>query len=104
MTCSTTSPPVCSSSYGPGVAETKTTWLIFCFPLVELQRPVVERAGQPEAVLDQRRLAAVVAGEHAAHLRHRDVRLVDEQQVIVGKEIEQRVGVAPGGRPLSGRL
>ena len=47
-------------------------------PFLEPQRPVVQRAGQAEAVLDQRHLAAVVAGVHAADLRHGDVRLVDE--------------------------
>ena len=47
-------------------------------PLVEPQRPVVQRAGEPEAVLDERALAAEVAGEHPPDLRHRDVRLVDE--------------------------
>ena len=43
-------------------------------------------------MLHQRHLAVVVAEVHAADLRHRDVRLVDEQQEIVGKEAEQRVG------------
>ena len=96
ITCSTTSPPVFSNSYGPGVAETKTTCLIRAFPFVEPQRPVVQRAGQAETVLDQRHLAVVVAGVHAADLRHRDVRLVDEQQEIVGEEAEQRVGRRAG--------
>ena len=40
------------------------------FPLLEPQRPVVQRAGQAEAVLHQRHLAVVVAGVHAADLRH----------------------------------
>ena len=62
------------------------------FPLVEPQRAVVQRAGQAETVLDQRHLAIVVAEVHAADLGHRDVRLVDEQQVVVGKEAHQRVG------------
>ena len=61
-------------------------------PFLEPQRPVVQRAGQAEAVLDQRHLAVVVAGVHPADLRHGDVRLVDEQQEVVGKEAEQRVG------------
>ena len=82
------------------MAETKTTWLILLLPLVELQRPVVERAGQAEAVLDERRLAAVVAGEHGPHLRHRDVRLVDEQQEVLGEEVVQRVAAS---RPAVGR-
>ena len=33
----------------------------------------------------------MVAGEHAPDLRHRHVRLVDDQQDVVGEEVEQRV-------------
>ena len=44
--------------------------LDLAFPFLEPQRPVVQRAGQAEAVLDQRHLAVVVAGVHAADLRH----------------------------------
>ena len=47
-------------------------------PFLEPQRPVVQGAGQAEAVLDQRHLAVVVAEIHAADLRHGDVRLVDQ--------------------------
>ena len=61
-------------------------------PLVEPQRAVVQGAGQPEPVLDQRALAAEVAGEHAPDLRHADVRLVQEQQAVGREEVEQRVG------------
>ena len=43
-------------------------------------------------MLDQRALAAEVAGEHAADLRDRHVRLVDEQQAVLREEVEQRVG------------
>ena len=46
--------------------------------LVELQRPVVDRRRQPEAVVDQRRLAREVALVHAPDLRDRLVGLVDE--------------------------
>ena len=67
-------------------------------PLVKHQRPVVEGAGQPEAVIDERRLAALVAGVHAADLRHGDVRLIDEEQEVVGKVVEERAGCA-AGRP-----
>ena len=69
-------------------------------PLLKAQRPVVERAGQAEAVLDQGGLARAVAAEHAADLRHGDVGLVDEDDRVVGQEIHQRVrrlaGLAPG--------
>ena len=65
--------------------------------LVKHQRPVVEGAGQPEAVVDERQLAAAVAGIHPANLRHRDVRLVDKKQKVVGEVVEERVGGAAGG-------
>ena len=69
--------------------------------LVEGQRAVVERRGQAEAVVDQHLLARAVAVEHAAHLRQRDVRLVDDQQEVVRQVVEQRPGrlARPGGRP-----
>ena len=59
--------------------------------LVPPQRPVVERARQPEAVLDERALARRVALVHRADLRHRDVRLVDDDQEVVGEVVEQAV-------------
>ncbi len=62
--------------------------------LLEVQRPVVERRGQPEAEVDERRLAGEVAVVHAAHLRHGDVRLVDEHQEVVREVVEQRPGRA----------
>ena len=65
--------------------------------LVEGLRPVVERARQPEAEVHQRVLARAVALEHAADLRHRLVRLVDEAHEVVREEVEQAEG------PLAGR-
>ena len=65
--------------------------------LVEGLRPVVERAGQPEAVLDEGLLAGTVALEHAADLGHGLVRLVDEADEVLGEEVEQAVG--PLARP-----
>ena len=56
-----------------------------------LQRPVVERGRQPEAVVDQGLLARAVAVVHAADLRDRLVRLVDEGQEVLGEVVEQRV-------------
>ncbi len=60
------------------------------FELVEPQRTVVVRAGQTEAVVDERLLAALVALAHAADLRDRDVRFVDEKQEVFREVIEQR--------------
>ena len=45
---------------------------------------------QAEAVLDQRLLARAVAAVHRADLRHRLVRLVDEQQEVLGEVVDQR--------------
>ena len=99
ITCSTYLPPVFSNSYGPGRGRDVDHLLDPAFPFLEPQRPVVQRAGQAEAVLDQRHLAVVVAEVHAADLRHRDVRLVDEQQKSSGKKLNSVSGGEPGGRP-----
>jgi len=56
--------------------------------LAEVERPVVQRRRQAEAEVDQRLLAGDVAVVHAAHLRDRDVRLVDEQQPLVGQVVQ----------------
>ncbi len=72
--------------------------------LVPGQRPVVDGARQPEAVLDQDPLAGHVALVHGPDLRHRVVRLVDDQQEVLGEVVEQRVGRAarPRGRRCAG--
>ena len=59
-------------------------------PFLEPQRTVVHAGGQAEAVFGQRRLAAEVAAEHAADLRHGDVAFVGEHQRVVGHVFEQR--------------
>ena len=65
--------------------------------LVEAQRPVVERRRQPEAEVDERLLPRPVALVHAADLRHRLVRLVDEDDVVLREVVEQRVRRRAGG-------
>jgi hypothetical protein len=65
--------------------------------LVEAQRPVVQRRGQPEPVVRQRLLAGDVAVVHAADLRHRHVRLVDEEEEVVGEVVEERPGLGAAG-------
>ena len=64
--------------------------------LVDAQRAVVERARQAEAVVDQHVLARLVALVHAADLRQRHVRLVDEAEEVVGEVVEQAVGRGAG--------
>ena len=58
--------------------------------LLEIQRPIIERARQAKAVFDQHRLARPVAFVHPADLRDRGVRLVDHEQEILREKIEQR--------------
>ncbi len=53
--------------------------------LVEIERPVVQRGRQAEAVFDQGFLARTVAAVHAADLRHGHMALIDHQKKIVGK-------------------
>src|SRR5690606_19422571 len=60
-------------------------------PLVESHRPVVERGRQAEAMFDEGLLARAIAVVHAADLRNRDMRLVHDDEEIVGKVIEKVV-------------
>ena len=59
--------------------------------LVEIERPVVERAGQAETVIDQDALARTVAFVHSADLRDGGVRFIDDEQKIFREKIDQRV-------------
>ena len=58
-------------------------------PLGEGQGTVVECRRQPKPVLHQGNLAGAVALVHAVDLGHGDVRLVDDDERVVGEEIEQ---------------
>ena len=58
-------------------------------PLFKAQRPIVHAGRQAEAVFGQGRFTPEVAAEHAAELRHGDVRLVGEHQRVVGHVFEQ---------------
>ena len=72
-------------------------------PLLELlkfQRPVIKGAGQAEAVVHQGGLAGPVAVVHGPHLGEGDVALVDEQQKVLGEEVQQGVGGRAGGPAL----
>ncbi len=63
---------------------------------LEAQRPIIQRAGQPEAMLHQRLLALAVSVEHGSDLRDRHVRFVDDQQEILREIVDQRVRFLPG--------
>ena len=58
--------------------------------LVEAKRTVVERARQPEAVVDEVLLAGPVAAVHAADLRHGHVTLVDDHQRALRHVVDER--------------
>ncbi len=60
------------------------------FPFREVQRAVVERRRQAEAVGDEHFLARTVAGIHAADLRDGLMAFVDDDQRIVRQVVEQR--------------
>ncbi len=59
-------------------------------PLVEIERPVVERRRQAEPVLDQDLLSRPVAVVHPPDLRHCLVALVDEDDRVGREVVEQR--------------
>ena len=58
-------------------------------PLFESKRTIVERARESKAVRDQSLFSRPVAPVHGAELRHRDVRLVEDDEEVVGKIVEQ---------------
>ncbi len=60
--------------------------------LVELQRAVVEGAGQAEAVLHQGGLPGPVPVEHGPDLGQSGVALVDEQHEVLGEVVQKSVG------------
>ena len=58
---------------------------------LKAQGAVVKRAGQAEAVGDQRLLARAVAVVHRANLRQGDVAFIDEDDVILREVIQQGI-------------
>ena len=88
---------------GDGVADRNTTWLTRSTNSSNLQRAVVGRRRQPEAVLDELLLAAAVALVLAVELRDGHVALVDDQQVVVGEEVEQGVRRGAGAAAVDRR-
>ena len=88
MTCSTTL-ALCSSSHGPGVADSRMVWPVALDELLEAERPVVDGRGEPEPVVDQGLLAGPVPGVLAAELGDGHVALVEDHQEVLGEEVEQ---------------
>ena len=103
MICSTTTPRALDSSYGPGRRRDEDDLAHALLPLLEIQRPVVERRRQAEAIGHQHLLARAVAVVHAADLRHGLMALVDDDQRVLRQVVEQRrrriAGLAAGQVP-----
>ena len=70
------------------------------FKFFKVQRPVVQRRGQAEAVIHQCLLSGTVARVHAAYLRYRNMRLINDDKVIIFKEIQQRKRRCPRRHPV----
>ena len=64
--------------------------------LIKTQRTVVESRGQAETVFHEVLLAGAVAAEHGIDLRHGDVALVNDHQVVLGEEVEQAIWFLAG--------
>ena len=72
------------------------SWFGHLHELLEIQRPVIERARQAEAIFDQHGLARLIAFVHAADLRDGGVRFIDHEQEILREKIEQRERLRAG--------
>ena len=57
--------------------------------LVKTQRAVVQRRGQPEAMLDQCFLAGAVTEVHPSDLRNRDMALVNDHERVLRQVADQ---------------
>src|SRR5438309_5054833 len=69
----------------------------------EIERSIVQGAGQPESILNQHCFTRLVTLVHSADLRNGGVRLVHYEQEIFRKKIEQsewpRTGRSPAQMP-----
>src|SRR5690606_2129180 len=66
------------------------------FEFVERQWSVIERGGQPEAVVDEVHISGTVATPHRADLRYGNLAFVNDGEEIVGKIIEEAERPGPG--------
>ena len=65
--------------------------------LFKLQRTIVQRCGQAEAVAHEGLLARAVAAVHGTDLRDGDVTFINDDEKIFRKEVEQAVRTCAGG-------
>ena len=100
--CSTTRLE-CSSSHLPGRGGQEHGLAGPLHPLLEPQGPVVRGGGQAEAVVDQGLLAGPVPLVLAVQLGDGHVGLVDDGEVVVGEEVQQRVGRLARAAAVDGR-
>ena len=75
---------------GPGRGRDEHHLVQPLLELREVERPIVHRGGQAEAEVHQRLLPGHVPEVHPSDLRHRHVRLVDEEEEVVGEVVQQR--------------
>ncbi len=61
------------------------------FPFIELQRSVIKRRRQTEAIFDKSLLPGSITGIHRSDLRNRYVRLVNDRKKVFLKIVEQTV-------------
>ena len=59
--------------------------------LVEGERAVVQGCRQAETIVHERLLARAVAAVHGAYLRHAHVALVDDNQKVLGEEVQEAI-------------
>ena len=90
MICSTR-PSECFRSNGPGGRRDEHHVGDVGEELGELEGPIVPAGGQAPPELDECVLAGPVPQEHPPDLGNGDVGLVDEDEEILRKEVEQRV-------------
>ena len=61
--------------------------------LREIERPVVECAGQTKSVIHQHGLARPISFVHPTDLRDGGVRFIDNHEKVFREEIDDRVGL-----------
>ena len=68
--------------------------------LLEFQRAVIHGGRKPETVFHQVLFAGAVAAVHGIDLRYGHVALVDNDQEILGEEVQQAIGACTGFAPV----
>ncbi len=74
----------------PASPTRRSRWRTWSSNSSNLSGPVVERARQAEAVLDERLFARAVAAVHRLQLRHGLVRLVDDDEEVLREVVDER--------------